>query len=251
MKIIAGNWKMHKTLGEMESFFKELNLPPAKNQRRILALSPTLLQGAQKIAPDHSVEIFSQNCWGDNQGAFTGEISPLQLRDIGIKGSLVGHSERRQYFGETDDSCIKRTEGLWNNELEVIYCIGEKLNERNQGETEEVLARQLSQLIALYKQKIQSSTSSVFSKLILAYEPVWAIGTGLTANSEQITAAHVFIFNEFKNAGLKDTEIPPILYGGSVKTSNFKEITALPKVSGGLVGGASLKAADYSLLCQS
>ncbi len=248
LKIVAGNWKMHKSRKEVESFFSELSSASnTQSVRKIVAASPTLLESALKFSANKNVEIFAQNCHGETQGAFTGETSPAQLKDLGIKGSLVGHSERRQYFGETDESCNKRTLGLWNNELEVIYCIGEKLSERESHKTSQVLKSQLKELIQNYKQRLSENK---YCQLIVAYEPVWAIGTGLTAESAQIVDAHKLIKEEFKAAGIAPNRIPPVLYGGSVKTNNFNEISSLSNVDGGLIGGASLKASDYNLLCQ-
>jgi triosephosphate isomerase len=246
--IVAGNWKMNKTRAEVEDFFSHLSSRPSKRQRFILCPSPTLLESAVRLAIPCQVEIFSQNCFGETKGAFTGEISPAQLKELGVKGSLVGHSERRQFFGETNQSCLRRIVGLWQNNLEAIYCIGENLGERQSGATNSVLKTQLCEIIPEFKRQMEAGS---FCKLILAYEPVWAIGTGLTANSAQILEAHKEIHSLFAASGIPQNQIPLILYGGSVKTSNFKEIIDLEHVNGGLVGGASLVASDFDLLASS
>ncbi len=234
VKYLAGNWKMFKNKAEVEHFFQEIGLRVVQSPvRTIICASPTLLETAQNFSTGTGIEIFSQNCAWTESGAFTGEISPLQLCDIGIKGTLVGHSERRQFFGDTDETCAKRARAALSHELEVIYCIGESLEDRKGGKTATVLESQLKALIPVAKEFTK--------KLIVAYEPIWAIGTGLTADSEQIVDAHTKISQVLEASGLS----LPILYGGSVKPNNFKEISHLTKVAGGLVGGASLDAKSY------
>ncbi len=241
--VVAGNWKMHKTRAETRAFFVELGASVAKLPgRRILAVSPTLLETALQAAPDTGVEIYAQNCAWEPQGAFTGETSTLQLKDLGVKGTLIAHSERRQYFGETDASAAKRAARALAEGLEVIFCVGESLEERQSGRTFEVLARQLGALEGEVLKRLREGAPF----FACAYEPVWAIGTGLTATTEQIRETHAWIGQWFESRSLPT----PILYGGSVKPQNIKEITSLPKVDGGLVGGASLEAPSYRALCE-
>lgn len=232
-KILAGNWKMFKTRSDVEDFFSHVSNRVAESPvRKIVAASPTLLESAVAHSLETGIEIFSQNCHWETQGAFTGEISPLQLADVGAVGTLIGHSERRQLFQETDESCLKRAFSALNAGLEVIYCVGETIEARKAGQTLQVLEKQLKSVIELKAPR---------EKFILAYEPVWAIGTGLTANSEQIIETHNWIAEILEKNSLNFQ----ILYGGSVKPTNFKEIASLKHVSGGLVGGASLEAESY------
>jgi triosephosphate isomerase len=239
-KILAGNWKLHKLRSEAQLFFDSLaKVPETKSSvRKIIAASPTLLESAGQAATPAGVEVFSQNCAWQNQGAWTGELSPLQLLDVGVKGTLIGHSERRQFFGDTDESCQKRAECALQNNLHVIYCIGESLAERKAEQTRSVLEKQLAPVIALRA----AGNASSASPFVLAYEPVWAIGTGVVAELAQIIQAHAWIAEILSSAKLPAY---PILYGGSVKPSNFKEISSLPHVSGGLVGGASLESNSF------
>lgn len=244
MKILAGNWKLNKLRSDVDAFFKEVGTNLPKGPRYIIAPSPTLLETAVKTAKSSSVEIFAQNCHWEKSGAFTGECSALQLKDLGCTGTLVGHSERRQFFGDTDDTVKRRALAALSEGLDVIFCIGESKDERQSGQTEKVLERQLQGPISILK---DHPTLIRPGQFLLAYEPVWAIGTGLTATSEQIEAAHRFIEQCLTHASVKPV---PCLYGGSVKTSNFSEISRLRGVSGGLVGGASLSPADYLALAR-
>jgi triosephosphate isomerase (TIM) len=172
--------------------------------------------------------IFAQNVHWAPEGAFTGEVSAPMLRELGVAGAIVGHSERRQYFGETDETVRKRTETALEAGLRVIACVGELEGERERGETEDVLRRQVSVL-------------SPHPALVVAYEPVWAIGTGKTATPEQAREAHALI------KGLLDA---PVLYGGSVKPDNAEELLAQEGVDGALVGGASLDVESFTAICQ-
>ncbi len=245
-KVLAGNWKMNKNRAEVKSFFEQLpsELKTNNKARAIVAPSPTLMETAVLSAAGSVVEVFSQNCAFEGSGAYTGEISPMQLQDIGVTGTLVGHSERRQYFGETDASCLKRTLKAFESGLTVIYCIGETLEERKSAQTNQVLARQLQLVVSEVLPHLPAAEGAK-ERFIVAYEPVWAIGTGLTASAQDIKNAHDFIYLEMSKASSK---VPSILYGGSVKPENFAEISSTPHVAGGLVGGAALKSADYSSL---
>jgi triosephosphate isomerase len=237
MKILAGNWKMYKTREEVKSFFSSLELPSKASVRSIIAASPTLLETAVPLAKAKNVSIFSQNCAWAAEGAFTGEIAPRQLKELGVTGTLIGHSERRQYFGETTETCLKRIQNALAAGLEVIYCVGESRSERESGETMKVLNAQLVPVLGEIKAEDRKN-------FILAYEPVWAIGTGLVATTQQIEETHKGIQKTCASHGFT----PPILYGGSVKPDNFGAIAAFPEVSGGLVGGASLDSKSFRAL---
>lgn len=243
-KILAGNWKMHKTRDEAREFIQEFQSTHAAlnpKTRCVIIPSPTLLETLQETVEGTKLEIFSQNCAYEMEGALTGEISPLQLMDLGVGGTLVGHSERRSFFGETDETCEKRAALALEKELDVIYCIGESLEQREAGQTQSVILKQL----AYFSRAVKASESQGSdARAIVAYEPIWAIGTGKVAGPEQIREAHQWIHEALEKAGTPAA----ILYGGSVKPSNFKEIASIPHVAGALVGGASLKASDYYAL---
>jgi triosephosphate isomerase len=183
--------------------------------------------------------IGAQNAYGLASGAFTGEISAPMLEELGVRAALVGHSERRQHFGETDETAKKRAEGLLTQGLEVVYCIGETRAEHEAGRTRAVLEKQLSALLS------GQATKYLDGRLILAYEPVWAIGTGLTATPQQAEDAHSFLRAELAKVSAAAAEKTPILYGGSVTPDNIDSLLTRPNVDGCLVGGASLKPAGY------
>jgi len=244
-KILAGNWKLHKTRDDVKSFVQTCQASSILNQvtrtRTILIPSPVLLEHATKLVGSGAgthLEIFSQNSSAEKSGAWTGETSPVQLLDIGVKGTLVGHSERRQHFGDTDASCEKRASLALSLGVEVIYCIGESLAQREAGQTQSVLKTQVQAYIRAVK---AAKATGASTESMLAYEPVWAIGTGKVAGPEQVAEAHAWIHEDLLGAGL----VSSILYGGSVKPSNFKELSSIPHVAGALVGGASLEAKDY------
>ena len=238
-KCLAGNWKMFKTRGEVATFFEVIGEQIKKSSvQKIVATSPTLLQTAVPLGAKAGIEIYSQNCAWDNFGALTGEISPLQLVDLGVSGTLIGHSERRQFFGETTATCKKRLKAALGAKLGVIYCLGESLEERKASKTFEVIESQITPVL--------EELAAHPSLSMIAYEPVWAIGTGLVASPGQIQEAHEFIGALLAKNGLK----LPVLYGGSVKPENFREISGTPGVSGGLVGGASLDPLSYLALHQ-
>jgi triosephosphate isomerase len=228
--LIAGNWKMVKTATETEAFCHELVAAVGTVEDVDVAVCPpyTSLVQALAILGGTSISVCAQNVHYEEQGAYTGEISAGMLRDLGVSGTLVGHSERRQYFGETDESAAKRARAALDAGLWVIACVGELEHEREAGETEAVLARQLAALTAEIAEP---------EGLVLAYEPVWAIGTGKTATPEQAQETHAFI------RSLIDV---PILYGGSVKPENAETLLAQPDVDGALVGGASLDAESFA-----
>lgn len=243
---VAGNWKMNGTRAETQTFFDALktsfpksDLPAALHTA--IFVSPLSIDRALTVRGDLPVEIGLQNVHFETKGAFTGEISGPMALEAGIKLALVGHSERRQYFGETDATAKRRTESLLAQGFTVIHCIGETKTERLENQTETVLARQID----------DGLPTEYSDRLIIAYEPVWAIGTGLTATPEQAEEAHAFIRTRLATRYNRDAaEKLPILYGGSVTPDVFPALLALPNVDGGLVGGASLKAESFRQLIQ-
>ena len=228
--LIAGNWKMYKTAREATAFAGEIrSLANEVDPVRVVVCPPfTSLRDAAVALRDTAIDVYAQNGHWADEGAFTGEVSVPMLRELGAVGTIVGHSERRQHFGETDESVGRRAAHALSAGLHVIACVGELESERERGETEDVLRRQLAFLRA-------------HERLVVAYEPVWAIGTGRTAKPEQAQEAHAFI------KSLLDV---PVLYGGSVKSDNAETILREPDVDGALVGGASLEASSFRAICE-
>lgn len=248
---LIGNWKLFKTKSEIASFFKEVAASDLLKKIPTevgfaVAVSPTHLDYARAHAPA-GLEIFSQNCAYAVDGAWTGEISPLQLKDLGVVGTLVGHSERRQHFGDSNETVAQRAHLALQQGLKVVFCIGETLEERDAGRTEALLAEQIAALTKNADPVVLKSAIRE-GRFWVAYEPVWAIGTGRTASPEMAEEAHLAIAQIFEAAGVG---IPKILYGGSVKPSNFRELLAKAVIAGGLVGGASLEASSYLTLASS
>jgi triosephosphate isomerase len=226
MKLIAGNWKMFKGPAEAREFC-EAFAPPEGVEA---VLCPPFGSLGTAVASGHT--IFAQNVHWADEGAFTGEVSAPMLLELGVAGAIVGHSERREYFGETDETVARRTVAALGHGLRVIACVGESLEERESGQTELVLRVQV--------EAIRDAVGE-HEALVIAYEPVWAIGSGLTATPDQAREAHAFI------KGLLDV---PVLYGGSVKPENAEELLSLEGVDGALVGGASLDVESFTALCR-
>ena len=241
--VIAGNWKMNKTRPEAAALIGELKGAIGNPGCEVIACVPfTNLETALEAAKGSGVKIGAQNCHWAGSGAFTGEISAGMLAEMGLEYVIVGHSERRQYFGETNQTVNGRVRAGLDAGLTVILCVGELLEEREQGITEEVCSLQTKiALGGVHKDELK--------KIILAYEPVWAIGTGKTATAQQ--AGEVCGFIRGVVAGLYDkaaAEGLTIQYGGSMNAANAAELLAQPDVDGGLIGGASLKAADFAAI---
>ena len=234
--LIAGNWKMHKTVAETTAYLEDLIAEDPPNTVDVVCC-PTFvsLPAATMIATGSVVGIGAQNVHWESHGAFTGELAAPMLSEIGAEWVLVGHSERRTLFGETDETALDRARAAQAAGLEVIYCIGETLAERDAGETFAVLERQTAALGFLDP-----------NHLVLAYEPVWAIGTGRNATPAQAQEAHAFLrvrmASVFDGAAAEDLRI---LYGGSLKPANAHELLTLADVDGGLIGGASLDVASF------
>ncbi|MFZ0287330.1 MAG: triose-phosphate isomerase [Terriglobales bacterium] len=242
IKLIAGNWKMYKTPDQTRDFFRDfLPLVADHDRDEILICPPYVdLQAAIESAKGSRVMIGAQNVHWTNEGAFTGEISPVVLLDIGCTHALIGHSERRQYFGETDDTVNLRLKAALELGLTPIVCVGEVLEEREAGLTEDVLRRQCTR--AFHKVSTKKA-----DKLVVAYEPVWAIGTGKTATPQLAAAAHAVIRNEAAETfGHEFAAQLRILYGGSVKPENAKALMSEEEIDGALVGGASLDPKSFA-----
>lgn len=248
-KIVAGNWKMNKNLNEAKKLIKGIKKGVKKglndNTRVIVAPSFVNLNTAIKRTKKSNVEVAAQNMHQSKSGAFTGEVSADMLTDIGVDIVILGHSERREYFGESDALLAEKVDAAIENNLEVIFCFGELLEDRKSGNHFNIVESQLKN--GLFHLKKES-----FSKIVLAYEPVWAIGTGETASPEQAQEMHAFIREIMaKGYGSAIADEISILYGGSVKPTNAKEIFSKQDVDGGLIGGAALKAEDFLAIIKS
>jgi len=242
-KIIAGNWKMNKTVNEAVSFVEELKEKVAGVEADVV-VCPTFvcLPKTVEAAKGTNIKVGAQNIhWADN-GAFTGEVSGEMLKDIGVEYVIIGHSERRQYFGETDETVNSRLKAALKYELKPIVCVGETLEERESGITNKVLETQT-------KGALKDISAEDASDLVIAYEPVWAIGTGKTASSDDANDACKFIRSVVESLYNKEVaENIRIQYGGSVKPSNANELFNTTDIDGGLVGGASLKVDDFTAI---
>lgn len=239
-KIVAGNWKMNKTLTETNALLAELagKLPDTDAE---VMVAPTYvnLAAAVEDVKSSTIQVIAQNMHFADNGAYTGEISADMLLDIGINTVIIGHSERRAYFGETDEILAKKVITALEKNIRVVFCFGEELEDRKSENHFNVVASQLKN--ALFNLK-----SEAWSNIVLAYEPVWAIGTGETASPEQAQEMHAFIRKTIADEYTTEiAEAVSILYGGSVKPANAKEIFSKSDVDGGLIGGAALKADDF------
>ena len=245
-KIVAGNWKMNNDKAETKALIKGIKKSikklPLENTRVIISPSYVSISSAVKKAKNTNIEVASQNMHQAKNGAYTGEVSADMLKSIGVKTVIIGHSERREYFGETDELLAEKIDAVLANGLEAIFCFGEKLEERKK---EDHLLEVGSQL----KNALFHLKATDFKNIILAYEPVWAIGTGETASPEQAQEMHAFVRNIIGKKFSKEVaDSVSILYGGSVKPANAEEIFSKPDVDGGLIGGAALKAEDFAAI---
>ncbi len=242
--VIAGNWKMHKTAAEAQAFVDELRpvAEGATDREIIIAPAFPALSAAVDAASATNIRISAQNLHWESRGAYTGEVSASMLTAIGCTHVIIGHSERRQYFGETDGTVHLRTLAALESGLTPIVCVGETLAQREAGNTEAVLREQFTAGVG------QLETTQ-FEQLILAYEPVWAIGTGRTAIPEIAESSHELLRSLAEGRfGASAAAAVRILYGGSVKPSNFTELLACDNIDGGLVGGASLDPESFAAL---
>jgi triosephosphate isomerase (TIM) len=239
-QIVAGNWKMNNDLAQTEALITDLK-KYTKISGASVMVAPTFtnLWQAYQSLKDTNIEVIAQNMHFAKNGAYTGEISASMLKSIGVETVILGHSERREYFNETDELLAKKVDAALASDMKVIFCFGEVLADRKSGNHEKVVESQIKN--ALFHLRAES-----FAHIILAYEPVWAIGTGETASPEQAQDMHAFIRKTLSNKyGSEIAEGISILYGGSVKPNNAKEIFSKPDVDGGLIGGAALSADDF------
>ncbi len=239
--IIAGNWKMNKTAAETKQLIEELK-PLVKDAKcEVVCCVPfTDIVAARKAARGSNIQIGAQNVHWAEKGAFTGEISAEMLKELKIQYVITGHSERRQYFGETDETVNLRTKAALNAGLRVIVCVGELLSERESGKTSEVVTRQtIGALQGITKQELK--------RIVIAYEPVWAIGTGKTATAQDANDTIKIIRKTVRKLyGRASASSIRIQYGGSMNPQNASELMAMPQIDGGLIGGASLTAEKFS-----
>ncbi len=249
-KIVAGNWKMNCTISEGKKLVSEVvNMvqDEVSNNADVVLCPPFIhLTGVKELIGSLSkISLGAQNCHEEANGAYTGETSASMLASIGTEYVILGHSERREYFGEKDALLNKKIKHALDNGLKPIFCCGEKLESREKNEQEKVVLDQISK--SLY-----SLSAEELDQVVIAYEPVWAIGTGETASAEQAQEMHAFIRTKLASQFSEEiAEKIPILYGGSVKPDNAKEILAQPDVDGGLIGGASLKSRDFTDIIKS
>jgi triosephosphate isomerase len=238
-KFICGNWKMFKTAAEATALVRELRT--RLNATVQIAIAPpfTALAAAKSALQGSPIQLFAQNCHHEKQGAFTGEVSAPMLAELGCDGVILGHSERRQYFGETDEGVNKKLKAAFEAGLHPIVCVGETLAERESNKTWEVVSRQIRGALA-------DIPDEQVAKLTLAYEPVWAIGTGKVATTAQAQEVHGLIRGLLYELSKEVAEAVRIQYGGSVKPDNAADLLAQPDIDGALVGGASLKSEDFA-----
>src|SRR5579862_139688 len=240
--VMAGNWKMHKTAGETSAFLKHFAPMVAGSVDAEIVICPAFVNLSAALEAVHgtTIEIGAQDVFWLKEGAYTGEVSAPMLAAIGCQWVIIGHSERRQYFGETEESVFKKTVAALEAGLKPIVCVGERLEERESGATETVLSAQCNgEIFGLSAEQV--------ARIVIAYEPVWAIGTGKTATPEMAGAAHAFLRSQVHSQfGSDIADALRILYGGSVKPDNVKGLMAQPDIDGALVGGASLDPASFA-----
>lgn len=240
-KIIAGNWKMNNNRIQAEALINELIPLVADTKNTVIICVPfTDLCKAVKLTKGTNIHVGAQNCHWNESGAYTGEIAPSMLTEIGVEYVVIGHSERRSYFGETDETVLLRTKAALAAGLKPIVCIGETLEERNGGNMEKVLSRQVLE-------GFKDVTADELKNIIVAYEPVWAIGTGVTATDEQANDAIAYVRSVFASKyGKAAADELYIQYGGSMNDKNAQGLLNMPQIDGGLIGGASLVASKFA-----
>lgn len=246
-KIVAGNWKMNNDLAETEELLSNLKLQWVKEPEAVVIIAPPFpnLYHCFQSLREIPVEIAAQNMHQAESGAYTGEVSAKMLCGVGVKSVILGHSERRNYFGETDEILAAKVKTALANDLKIIFCVGENLEQRQAEQHFSVVEDQV-------KDALFQIAATDWKKVVIAYEPVWAIGTGETASPEQVQEIHAHIRKTIATeVGQGIADEVSILYGGSVKPSNAKEIFAKQDVDGGLIGGASLNAEDFLAIVHS
>ncbi|NQD64342.1 triose-phosphate isomerase [Bacillus haikouensis] len=244
--IIAGNWKMHKTATEAKTFTEEVKglVPDTDKVDSVICAPALFLENLAEQTKDTKVEIGAQNMHFEESGAFTGEVSPVALADLGVKYVIIGHSERREMFNETDDSVNKKTLAAFKHSLTPIVCVGETLEQRENNETKDLVGSQV-------KQALTGLTEDQVKQTVIAYEPIWAIGTGKSSTAEDANevCAHIrqVVASEFSESAADSVRVQ---YGGSVKPNNIKEYMAQSDIDGALVGGASLEPQSFLQLLE-
>lgn len=237
--IVAGNWKMHTDREGAVALATAVARGAEQGRSRVVVAPPfPFLEAVLHAVEGTPVMVAAQNCHAEEKGAFTGEVSVPMLKGLGVKACIVGHSERRQYFGETDAEVARKVQALLKHDLLPIYCCGELLEEREGGRHFDVVATQLHTALS-------ALAPEALARVVVAYEPVWAIGTGLTATAAQAQEMHAFIRGELRRLGGDAADQVPILYGGSCKPDNAEGIFSGADVDGGLIGGAALQADQF------
>lgn len=240
--IIAGNWKMNNKLEDTIKFFEDLKSMDLNDEVEVLVCPSFLsLEKSIELTKASNIKIGAQNCHWEESGAYTGEVSLEMLKEIGVSYVIIGHSERRQYFNETDESVNKKILKALDLDINPILCVGESLEEKEAGKEKDVVKSQVVKALAGVKK-------DDIKKLVIAYEPIWAIGTGKTASSEDASEMLIYIRSVIKDLYKGEEELVRLQYGGSVKPSNIKELMSKESVDGALVGGASLNPEDFSQL---
>ena len=242
--IIAGNWKMNASKASVKSLIDGiLSGMEGVNSEVLVCVPFPYMSQVESLIEGSNLKLGAQNININSSGAFTGEVSADMIKDFGAKHVIVGHSERRSLYGETSSVVAEKTKAALGAGLSPLLCVGESLEQREAGKTEAVVAEQINAVIELVG--IES-----FDSIIIAYEPVWAIGTGMTATPEQAQAVHFFIRNLLGESSENIAQKTPILYGGSMNAGNAVELISCPDIDGGLIGGAALKAEDFLQICK-
>ncbi|MCD6527678.1 MAG: triose-phosphate isomerase [Desulfuromonas sp.] len=242
--LIAGNWKLHNTVQQSEQLARDVIEQIGQTEEIEIVIAPvfTALAAVNTICKNSNIQLAAQNCHCIDSGAYTGEVSAPLLADVGCSHVIIGHSERRQYFGETNQFINAKTKAVINTDLTAIICVGETLEQRESGELFDVIASQVKSALA-------DITATQMAQVVLAYEPIWAIGTGKTASSEDAEEVHAYIRGILYGLyGASIADKCRILYGGSVKPNNISELMAEDDIDGALVGGASLSADDFAAI---
>lgn len=244
LKIVAGNWKMNKTYQDALVLVNDIKSKTLADDVTVVMCAPSVFsESISRLIDGHkTIKLGAQNCYQEESGAFTGEVSATMLQSVGVQYVIVGHSERREYFKETSPILIKKIDLLLTKKMTPIYCCGEPLRIREKGSHERHVTKQI-------KEELFHLTPEQITNFVIAYEPIWAIGTGLTASPEQAQDMHKAIRKCIqKKYGKSISDSVSILYGGSMNAANAKTLLAQPDVDGGLIGGASLKAEDFATI---
>jgi len=242
--IVAGNWKMNASKESVNQLILGILSGMGEVSSEVVVCAPfPYLSQVENLIADSEVKLGAQNLNTNSSGAFTGEVSANMIKDFGANHVIVGHSERRSLYGETNALVAEKVKAALENDLTPLLCVGESLEQREAGKTETVVAEQINTVIELVG-------ISAFRNIIIAYEPVWAIGTGKTASPEQAQAIHLFIRGLLGESNVSIAQSTPILYGGSMNAGNANELISCADIDGGLIGGAALKAEDFLQICK-